>query len=95
VKEDAAQSSLNEQNDVYAAATAARQQGEAARALALYDRLLERFPRSPLAESAGVERIRLLKRLSPQRAQSEARRHLARYPKGYASTELKAMLAPP
>jgi TolA-binding protein len=94
-KEEAPDSSLNEQNDLYAAATSARQQGDGARALGLYDRLLERFPRSPLAESAGVERIRLLKRLSPERAQADARRHLARYPQGFASAELRALLDPP
>jgi hypothetical protein len=95
VKDDAAESSLNEQNDLYAAATVARKQGDGARAVALYDRLLERFPRSPLAESAAVERIRLLKRLAPERAQADARRHLARYPNGYASAELAALLGPP
>jgi ferric-dicitrate binding protein FerR (iron transport regulator) len=94
-KDDAAESSLNEQNDLYAAATAARKQGDGARALALYDRLLERFPRGPLAESASVERIRLLKRLSPERAEADARRHLSRYPQGFASVELKALLSPP
>lgn len=94
-KDAVADSSLNEQNDLYAAATAARKQGDGARALALYDRLLERFPRSPLAESANVERIRLLKRLSPERAEADARRHLARYPDGFASAELKGLLAPP
>jgi hypothetical protein len=95
VKEDVAESSLTEQNDLYAAATVARKHGDAARALGLYDRLLERFPRGPLAESAGVERIRLLKRVSLERAQADARRHLSRYPNGYASAELKALLAPP
>lgn len=94
-KDDAQDSSLNEQNDLYAAATGARKQGDGARALALYDRLLERFPRSPLSESASVERIRLLKRLSPERAQADARRHLSRYPDGFASAELKALLAAP
>jgi hypothetical protein len=92
---DVAESSLTEQNDLYAAATVARKQGDTSRALGFYDRLLERFPRSPLAESAGVERIRLLKRVSPVRAQEEARRHLSRYPSGYASAELKALLARP
>jgi ferric-dicitrate binding protein FerR (iron transport regulator) len=94
-KDVAADSSLNEQNDLYATATAARKQGDGARALGLYDRLLERFPKSPLAESASVERIRLLKHLSPERAQADARRHLSRYPEGYASAELKALLEPP
>jgi hypothetical protein len=89
------ESSLTEQNDLYAAATVARKQGDASRALGLYDRLLERFPRGPLAESAGVERIRLLKRVSPERAREDARRHLSRHPNGYASAELKALLAPP
>jgi hypothetical protein len=94
-KDHAAESSLTEQNDLYAAATVARKQGDTSRAIGLYDRLLERFPRSPLSESAGVERIRLLKRVSPERAQEDARRHLSRYPNGYASAELRALLAPP
>jgi hypothetical protein len=95
VKGDVVESSLTEQNDLYAAATVARKHGDASRALGLYDRLLERFPRGPLAESAGVERIRLLKQVAPERAQADARRHLSRYPNGYASAELKALLAPP
>jgi hypothetical protein len=94
-KDDVAESSLTEQNDLYAAATVARKQGDSSRALGFYDRLLERFPRGPLAESASLERIRLLKRVSPVRAQEEARRHLSRYPSGYASAELKALLALP
>jgi hypothetical protein len=94
-KDTTAESSLTEQNDLYAAATVARKHGDAARALGLYERLLGRFPRGPLAESAGVERIRLLKSVSPERAQAEARRHLSRYPNGYANAELKTLLAPP
>jgi hypothetical protein len=88
-------SALVVQNNLFAEATAARQRGDLAGALATYDRLLDRFPRGPLAESANVERIRILKRTDPERARSAARRHLERYRDGFASAELRALLEKP
>jgi hypothetical protein len=93
--EGLADSKLTEQNDLFAAATAARQAGSRARALELYDRLLARFPRGPLAESAGVERIRVLWQLDPERARAAARSHLARYRDGIATKELETLAEGP
>jgi len=90
-----ADSRLTEQNDLYAEATAAKKRGDAGRSLALYEKLLQRFPRGPLAESADVERIRLLKRADPERARELARRHVDRYRDGIASAELKALIDGP
>jgi len=85
-------SRLLEQNNLYAEATGAKKRGDAGHALAVYEKLLQRFPRGPLAESADVERIRLLKRADPERARELARRHLDRYRDGIASAELKALI---
>jgi hypothetical protein len=53
-------STLAEQNDLFAAALAARQRGKRAEAIRWLDRLLARYPAGQLAESARLERGRLL-----------------------------------
>jgi hypothetical protein len=53
-------STLAEQNDLFAAALAARQRGDSAEALRWLNRLLARFPRGQLVDSARAERERLL-----------------------------------
>jgi ferric-dicitrate binding protein FerR (iron transport regulator) len=91
----AASSSLIEQNDLYAAAEAARRAGRSGDALAAYARLLARFPRGQLAESAFVERVRLLSRSDTETARSEAERYLARYPAGFARNEMHTLARSP
>ena len=88
-------SELAEQNDLFAQATAARQAGRSAEALAAYDRLLTRYPGGPLSESASIGKLRLLRRINPPLAREEARRYLARYPRGMARAEARAVLASP
>jgi TolA-binding protein len=56
-------SNLAEQNQLYARALSAREQGDDARAQALFDELLRRFPGSPLRASATTERAAAAKRL--------------------------------
>ena len=92
---NAAASSLIEQNDLYAAAEAARRAGRSGDALAAYARLLARFPRGQLAESAFVERVRLLSRSDTESARSEAERYLARYPAGFARNEMNTLARSP
>jgi FecR protein len=60
---DAAASSLAEQNRLFARALEARDAGDDARARAILDDLIRRFPMSPLRSSAMVERSTIIKRL--------------------------------
>jgi hypothetical protein len=54
------ESHLTEQNDLFSAAMAAEHRGDHVTALSNLDRLVERFPHGPLAESARAERQRIL-----------------------------------
>jgi len=75
---------LTDQNALFSEAAAAKKRGDRATALQLYDRLLSKYPGSSLAESATVERMRLL--TGPARG-AAARSYLAKYPKGFARAE--------
>ena len=88
--------SLAEQNRLMGLALAARQRGDDALAVRHLDELLARHSRSPLAESARVERLRALRRLGRNAdAVREARRYLAEYGQGFARDEARdAVLRP-
>jgi ferric-dicitrate binding protein FerR (iron transport regulator) len=89
----ASASLLATQNDLFAQAIAAKRRGDTPGALATLDRLLARYPSGPLAESASIERMRLLRASDPGRATSAAHAYLARYPNGSARAEAEAILA--
>ena len=59
-------SHLAEQNDLFSDAMAAERLGQPDTALRKLDRLIERFPESPLGESARAERARILSVQSPR-----------------------------
>ena len=63
-------STLAEQNDLFAAALAARRRGDLGEAIHWLDRLIARYPKGQLIDSARAERQRLLE-LSRERAPSE------------------------
>ena len=86
-------SRLGEQNDLFAGALAAKRQGDVREALTAFERLIKKYPASPLAENASVESMRLLKTADPARAIDAALRYLATYPAGYARSEAEAILA--
>jgi ferric-dicitrate binding protein FerR (iron transport regulator) len=86
-------SSLREQNDLFGEAKSAMRRGETGKAIDLFSRFLARYPGSALAEGATVERMRLLRQADPDRAVVEARQYLARYPRGFASTEAEEIVA--
>jgi hypothetical protein len=88
-------SALALQNDLYARASAERNSGRAAEALALYMQLIIQFPGSALVESAYVQRMRLLARTHDSRATVEAQRYLNRFPEGFARTEAQLLLNSP
>jgi outer membrane protein assembly factor BamD (BamD/ComL family) len=80
-------SALTSQNDLFARGLALRKQGDGAGALRTYEELIERFPKSPLAENAMAQRMRLLAAGKDARAASEAKRYLSSYPHGFAAGE--------
>jgi hypothetical protein len=86
-------STLAEQNGLYAAAASAKRRGDLRGALAALDRFLASYPASPLAESAAVERMRLLQSTSRGRSVVAAKEYLARYPNGFAHAEAEAIAA--
>ena len=87
-------SSIAQQNELFADAAAARRRGDSAGALASFEALLSRYPQSPLAESAAVQRMRLLVSNNPGAAKNAARQYLARYPQGYARTDAARIAQP-
>src|SRR5579883_133000 len=87
-------STLGAENELLGSAMRLRHQRDAARSLALLDEFLERYPRSPLAETARVEKIRVLDETgAPGAARREAQRYLADYPHGHARKEATAILS--
>lgn len=86
---------LAAQNDLFALATAAKQRGDTAGALAGYERFLAKYPDAPLAESATVERMRLLAKTSKASGAAAARAYLARYPQGFARLEAEKLASVP
>jgi ferric-dicitrate binding protein FerR (iron transport regulator) len=87
-----AASDLASQNDLFADGTKAWHRGDAQGALAAFDQLLSKYPNGPVAETAWVERIRVLRAVAPERAAASAREYLARYPSGSARPEAEALL---
>jgi ferric-dicitrate binding protein FerR (iron transport regulator) len=88
-------SALTQQNDLFAEGVAKRRQGDVSGALRAFDELMARFPGSPLAQNAAVERMRLLAAERDPRAALEARRYLARYPHGFALEEARKLAETP
>jgi ferric-dicitrate binding protein FerR (iron transport regulator) len=85
-------SSLGEQNDLFAEGIVAKHGRDPQAALSIFDRFLTTYPASPLAQSAAVERMRLLRTTSSPRAPAAARQYLARYPNGFARAEAEAIV---
>jgi len=86
-------SALAEQNDLFAEGTTAKRRGDVPGAVSAFDRLLAKYPACPLAESASVERMRLLRGTAPTRAVVLAQQYLARYPAGFARAEAEAIVS--
>jgi len=85
---------LNEQNRLLQSALAARRAGRDADAIAQLDELLQKYPASPLAQEAHVERFRALEKIGRHaEAVDEARRYVAAYPDGFARDEANAIVA--
>ena len=79
-------------NSLLRSALEASRQGHDEQALGLLDELLRRFPDSPVADNAKVERFRILKRLGREReAASEASGYLESDPDGFARDEARLL----
>jgi hypothetical protein len=87
-----AMSTLSEQNDLYQRAVVAKKHGNVPEALDGFDRFLRTYPSGPLAESAMVERMRLLRTINQEQAEDAAIEYLTRYPKGSAHAEAEAVV---
>ena len=86
------ESTLAEENRLYAQALTQASAGELSLALADLAALIERYPGSPLAQNARVERFRLLQQGgSGSAAAQEARRYLSEYPNGFARGEAQRL----
>lgn len=89
---EAATSTLGVENDQYHQAVSAVRSGNDASAVTEFDAFLTRFPGSPLAQNAEVERFRALHRLGrTAEAARRARSYLVAYPRGFAHDEAQAL----
>ncbi|WP_437649996.1 FecR domain-containing protein [Sorangium sp. So ce362] len=87
-REAPARTSLTAENELLQSAMAARRRGQPRRAIERLDILLGRYPDSPLAEIARVERLRAIEALGDKdRTAAEARRYLRDYPQGFGREE--------
>lgn len=81
------------QNDLFDDAMRLKRGGDGPGAVAKLERLLGSYPGGPLAESAAVERMRLLVASDRARAAAAARDYLRRHPRGFARAEAEAIAA--
>jgi hypothetical protein len=91
----AAASSLAVENDLFAEAVRAKNAGRLAPAALAFGRLIDEHPKSPLVESAMVQRLRLLSTLDPAAAARLANEYLSRFPAGVARPEAERLAARP
>jgi hypothetical protein len=96
-RDDSANSStLGEENRLLASAIAAAKNGNYGDAVDTLDDLLRRFPTSPVAPEAHVQRFRILEQSGNVAAAArEARTYLALYPEGSAREEAKRLAVEP
>jgi hypothetical protein len=83
---------LADSNARFAHAMSLKKSGEPAAALRVLERLLRRYPGSPLVQELRVERLRLLRALGRTGAAArEAVRYLREFPDGYAAAEAREL----
>ncbi len=84
---------LAEENRLFQSAADARNRGNDREAADRLGELLAKYPRSPLAGEARVERMRALQRIgSRSEAAREAERYLAAFPDGFARAEAERLI---
>jgi FecR-like protein len=83
---------LADQNHRFTRAMNLKKAGELKAALRDLDKLVRRYPGSPLTQEARVERLRMLKALGRTVAAArEAQRYLREFPDGYAAPEAREL----
>jgi hypothetical protein len=85
-------SELAAQNQLFYEAMEAKSRGDLPRAITDLDTFLHRYPRSPLAEGAAAQRMRLLAKTHDPRATDAARDYLARHPAGFGRRDAEAII---
>jgi hypothetical protein len=85
-------SELAEQNNLFAAALAARRQGRNAEALQILDTLRGRHPNGTLSESVYAERLKILARTDKAQARLAAREYIKKHPGGPSTHEAALLL---
>jgi hypothetical protein len=80
-------SELAAQNDLFASALRAKRRGQGSQAIRIFERLTRQYPTGPLAESAVVQRMKLLVVIDTVAARRAASDYLSRYPSGFARVE--------
>jgi hypothetical protein len=86
-------STLADQNALLQTALDARRRNDDAAAIASLDKLIAKYPGSPLIQDARVERMRAYERSGRHaEAVAEAGRYLADFPSGSARDEAKALV---
>jgi FecR-like protein len=84
---------LADQNRRFTRAMNSKKAGEPEAALRDLDRLVRRYPGSPLTQEVRVERLRLLRALGRSEAAArEAQRYIREFPDGYAVPEARESL---
>jgi FecR protein len=86
-------SDLVSQNDLFSAAVEAKKDGRLSEAARLFGKLAAEHPRSPLLESATVQRMKLLAAIDPEAAARAAADYLARFPSGFARPDAEKLVA--
>jgi ferric-dicitrate binding protein FerR (iron transport regulator) len=85
-------SELAAQNDLFASAVRAKREGRGSEAVRIFERFGREYPRSPLAESAAAQRMKLLGTIDLPGARRAASEYLARYPSGFARADAQALM---
>ncbi len=85
-------SSLAEQNALFSEGINYKNGGQRGEAIASFEKLMSKYPASPLAENAAVERMRLLAQSDRARGATAAQQYLKRYPNGFGRAEAKAIV---
>jgi hypothetical protein len=80
-------------NDLFAQAMDAKHRGDKDQALDALRRLETQYPSSPLAESASVERMKILASTNHAAASKAAESYLAKYPDGFARALAQGIMA--
>jgi hypothetical protein len=88
-------SELAAQNDMFAAAVHAKRRGQGSQAVRIFERLTREYPSSPLAESAVVQRMKLLSVIDSVAARHAAVEYLAHYPTGFARVDAHHIIDKP